>query len=68
MNSTFKRNGSVLTSAIAISYSAADIHDNVFDLDDGASATCFRVFSGGSLMPPPQGDTRVSTSPSDMGP
>jgi hypothetical protein len=69
MNSTFKRNGnSVLTSAIAVSFNAADVHDNVFDLDDPTSATCFRVFSGGTMMPAPQGDTRMPTSSSDSCP
>jgi hypothetical protein len=68
-NSTFRRNGnSVLTSAIAVSFSAADVHGNTFDLDDPTSATCFRVFSGGSLMPAPQGDTRVPTSSTDVCP
>jgi hypothetical protein len=69
MNSTFHRNGNhVLTSAIAVSYNAADTHDNVFDLDDPSSATCFTVFSGGSLMPMPQGDTRVPSSSTDSCP
>ncbi len=69
MNSTFRRNGNgVLTSAIAVSYNAADVHDNVFNLDDATSATCFRVFSGGSLMPAPRGDMRVPTSSSDACP
>jgi hypothetical protein len=69
MNSTFRRSGnSVLTSAIAVSFSAADVHGNTFDLDDATSATCFRVFSGGSLMPAPQGDTRTPTSSTDACP
>jgi hypothetical protein len=47
-NSTFNRNGNtVITDAIAISYSHSTVRDNVFNLDD-ASAYVIKAFSNGS--------------------
>ena len=67
MNNTFNRAGNaVITSAIAISYNAADIHDNTLNLDDTSSAKCFKIFSGGSASP--KNDKRNPTSASDACP
>jgi hypothetical protein len=67
MNNTFNRAGNaVITSAVAVSYNAADIHDNTFNLDDASSATCFKIFGGGSASP--KNDKRNPASSSDKCP
>jgi hypothetical protein len=48
-NCTFYRHGnSVITDAIAVSYSAATVSDSTFYLDDATSADVIRAFLGGS--------------------